>query len=265
MEIIAKISKGTKMDQVYIPKNRVGFDIGNYVVIKPLQSKKKVETPYFYNIKYIEPLKLNIINEISSIINKTINSSENIIITGSFLEPGFNFNDIDVLLIKEDKINLKYLRKVIEDKLKIRIHIISLDNKTLMKGLSTDPLYQMMLSRCISKKRFIYKVKRDIDYKILDLHLLKSKTLIDNYDILNGKEKYYLIRNTIAISLFLKNKKIDNERVDKKILSTFNLKDVNDIKQNMLNKNIFLKKYKTVHKKTFNKIMAGIEHESKQK
>ena len=58
MELIAKISKGSKMDQVYIPKNRIGFSAGSYVIIRPLEGKKTVEKPYLYNIKSIEPVKL---------------------------------------------------------------------------------------------------------------------------------------------------------------------------------------------------------------
>ena len=254
------------MDQVYIPKNRGGFSIGSYVILKSLETKKFAEKPYFYNIKYIEPIKLDIVNEIMSIIDKISNNYENIIITGSFLDTGFNFNDIDVIIIiSEGKLNAKYIKNIIEDRTGIKTHIILLDNRTLIRGLSTDPLYQMMLSRCISKKRFIYEIKRKIDYKILDLHLLKSKVLMDNFDLLNGEEKYYLIRNMIAIYLKHQQKKINKEKVDREIIKIFSLNDIKQIKQNILEKNIFLKKYKTIYKKTFNRIMESIKHGTKQK
>jgi hypothetical protein len=118
----------------------------------------------------------------------------------------------------------------------------------------------MMLSRYISKKRLIYKIKQKINYKILDLHLLKSKVLIENFDILNGDEKYYLIRNMLAVSLFLENKKINNENLEKEINNIFDIKS-EKIKQNLLEKNSFLKDYN----KIFNKIMAGIKDGSEQK
>ncbi|MEK6793081.1 MAG: hypothetical protein AABX95_04645, partial [Nanoarchaeota archaeon] len=98
MEIISKVSLGSRMDQVYIPKNRIGFDIGNYVIIKPLNleiEKKPLEKIYFYRIKNIVSIKLEIINEVFIIIDKYVQNYENIIITGSFLEEGFHFNDID--------------------------------------------------------------------------------------------------------------------------------------------------------------------------
>lgn len=253
------------MDQVYIPKNRSGFSIGSYVLLKPLEIKKYVEKPYFYNIKDIEPIKLEIVNEIMNSIDKISDNYENIIITGSFLDQGFNFNDIDVIIVSENKSNIKSIENMMEDRIGIKTHVILLDNKTLIKGLSTDPLYQMMLSKCIAKKRFVYKIKHKIDYKILDLHLLKSKLLIDNFDLLSGDEKYYLVRNMIAISLYLQKKRIDKDKVNKEMVRIFNLKDIKEIKQNILDKNIFLKKYNIIYKKIFNRIMENIKHGTKQK
>ena len=264
MEILGRISKGSRMDQIYLPKNRESFSVGSYVVVKSLETdlteqKIKQQKPYFYNINYIEPIKLQIIAQIIEIINKNV-ENENIIITGSFLEQGFNFKDIDIIIIS-GKTNEKQIEKIIEDKIKIKTHILMLNNKTLLIGLSTDPLYQMMLSRCIARKRFIYKTKHEINYKILDLHLLKSKLLIGNFDILNGNEKYNLTRNLVAISLYLSNKKVTKESVDKEIKET--LADTEKIKQNLLNKTDFIRKYKSLYNKTFNKIMNGLKNAPK--
>ena len=244
MELIAKISKGSRMDQVYIPKNRSSFAIGSYVVLRLIGAEKPAEKPYFYNIGRIEPIKLEIINWIIGAIDKTTDSYENIIITGSFLNEGFGFNDVDIIIIKKNAVDEKRIMDTIKDTTGLKAHVIAIDNVTLVEGLSKDPLYQMMLSRCIAKKRFIYKVKHEIDYKILDLHLLKSKALIDNFDLLSGNDKYYLVRNMIAIFLFLQRRKIDNENVDKEIMKIFKLKDIWEIKQNMLDKLKFLQSVK---------------------
>ena len=263
MELVSRISKGTRMDQVYIPKNRNGFDIGTYVVIKPLETEKVIKKPFFYNIKYIEPIKIGIIMGIFNTIGRIADKYENIIITGSFLDKGFNFSDIDIIIVSEDKLNKIQIKKSIEDMIKIKIHFIILNNKTLMEGLSIDPLYQMMLSKCIAKKRFIFKIDYKMDYKILDLHLLKSKLLINNFDYLNGIEKYYLTRNMIAIFLYIKHKKINKEIVDKEIEKLFNIKDIQEIKQNILDKNEFLRLYKKIYNNAFNKIMENIKHGTK--
>jgi len=263
MELIAKISKGSKMDQIYIPKNRTNLPIGTYVIIKPIQTNKTYEKHFFYNLNNLEPLKLQIINKIFNIINKET-KNENMIITGSFLEPGFNFKDIDILLLTNNKIDITQIQKKIQDQIQIKPHLINLDNKTLLKGISTDPLYELMLSKYISKKRSIQNIKRKINYKILDLHLLKSKSLLDNFEILTGNEKYYLIRNTFAISQFLSNKKITKENINKEIEKHFNIK-ISEINNNLIEKNSFLKKYKKFHNSLFTEILKGIKNESKQK
>ncbi len=239
------------MDQVYIPKNRNGFGIGDYVVVKEIE-KSRIERPFFYNIDFVEPVKLEIIKEIIKIIDKNV-KNENVIITGSFLDKGFCFNDVDVIVVSEEKKNIE---KLIIDKLKIKVHVLFLNNKELKKGLEIDPLYQMMLSRCIAKKRFIYNIKSKINYKILDLYLLKSKVLVDNFDFLDGNEKYYLIRNLVAIYLYLENKKIGKEKVDKEIERKF--EKIEKIKKNMLEKTSFLKKFKKMYDETFERVMDGI-------
>ena len=120
----------------------------------------------------------------------------------------------------------------------------------------------MMLSKFISKKRVIYNYKNKIMYKILDLHLLKSRVLIDNFSTLNGNEKYYLTRNMISIYLYLNNKKIDKEKADSEIKKTFSLKSINEIKDNLLDEKHFIKQYSLMYNKLFKKILEGIKCES---
>ena len=264
MEIIAKISRGSKMDQVYLPRHREGFPLGSYVVVKPLETSQTSEKPYFYGLKEIEPVKLGVVHEIFSIISNHLHSYENIFISGSFLEGGFSFHDIDVFIIHERSVDEKRLKEILESRIKIKVHILVLSNVSLLKGLACDPLYQMMLSKVIAKKRFIYHTQREIDYKLLDLHLLKSKVLIDNFDILNGNEKYYLVRNMIAILNFIKEEKLSKGFVDREIEKVFRAK-ILDIQQNMLDKNEFLERFKQMYQKIFDLILEGVKHESKQK
>jgi len=137
-----------------------------------------------------------------------------------------------------------------------------MDNLSLIQGLSTDPIYQSMLSKCISKKRLIYNVKPKFNYKLLDLQLLRSKIILDNFDILSGREKYYYLQNMIAIWLFLKSKKITKDGINGKIKELFKL-DTDKIKNNILDKKIFLKKYKEIYNKTFDEIMENIKNGTK--
>ncbi|MEW5896613.1 MAG: hypothetical protein AB1668_02905 [Nanoarchaeota archaeon] len=84
MERIGRISKGTLMDQIYLPKNRSGLKIGEYVIIKPLEEKEKEESRqmagklYFYGVRSLEPVKVDLINSTISIFlkSKKINKEE---------------------------------------------------------------------------------------------------------------------------------------------------------------------------------------------
>ena len=154
------------------------------------------------------------------------------------------------------------MENIIINKLGIKAHTLILSNQELIMGLSTDPIYQLMLSKCISTKRLIYKTAHKFNYKFLDLHLLKSKTLIDNFDILSGEEKYYLTRNLIALSLFLKKQKISQISMEKEIKLALNTTS-REIKQNLLNKPVFLKKYKEIYQKTLGQILSHIKNGTK--
>ncbi|MFT4343291.1 MAG: hypothetical protein ACMXYE_00930 [Candidatus Woesearchaeota archaeon] len=259
--MISKISKGTKMDQIYIPKNRIGFEIGSYVFIKPAEEKTQTINTFFYGVNNLEPIKMEVIQNVFTILTK---HCDTVIITGSFLDKGFNFNDIDIIVVVEEKIHSQLLVKKIEENTGIKVHLITLNYKTLKEGLETDPLYKMMISKCVSSKRIVLNVNKKINFKLLDIHLLKSKQMVDNYDILNGNQKYHLTRNMIAILLFLGDKRIHKEAVDKSIESELGV-TIHELKDNMLDKQLFLRRYKSLYNIIFNTIMKGINHDKKQK
>ncbi len=261
-ELISKISKGSRMDQIYIPKKRSDFPIGSYVLVKQLETEPKKEfKPFFYNIRYLEPIKVGIIKEIF----KSTANADNIIITGSFLDKGFKFNDIDIIMVTEKKQDIAHIKEALERKTGARIHFIKITSKALVKGFSIDPLYRVMLNRCVSKRRVICKPKNEIDYKLLDLHLLKSKTLIDNYDVLTGDQKYEMVRNLIAINRFINKKEVSKTGIDSAIDNAFGHDAVERLKSNTLSKGGFLEKYKKIYNIARNNILEGIKNESKQK
>jgi len=253
------------MDQIYIPKKRTGLSAGSYVIIRPLKTTAEEEIkPFFYNIKHLEPIKTKIIKEIFKNLNEMI-KCDNIIITGSFLEEGFRFNDIDIILVSEEKVDTKQLVNLLESEIGPKFHLILISNKALIKGLSTDPLYMLMLSRCVAKTRFVYRVKPKINYKLVDLHLLKSKLLTDNFDFLTGDEKYEMTRNLIAINQFISKKEVTKDKVDLAINNFFGDKTIQKLRNNFLLAKDFLKKYKKVYNNTQNRVLKGVRDEPKQK
>ena len=264
MEMIGKISTGSKMDQIYIPKNRAGFAIGNHVVIKPLEEERKKDNSakklYFYGVKKLEPVKIGIVEEIMGIVDRYTSDYDNIIITGSFLDNGFNFDDVDIIIMTEKEAE-HTLKRDMENQIGMKSHIIFFNKLTLKKSLETDPLWKLMLSKCISKKRLLLSEKKNIDYKYLDAQLIKSKTLLENFDVLYGKEKYKIIRNIISIYLFVKNKKISETNVENAIKEKLGV-DSNELKNNLLSKED-LKGYRNFYLKLEEEIIKNAAKQEK--
>ena len=263
IKLIGRISKGSRMDQVYLPKNRLGLAVGEYVTVQQLEKEPKKSSKtgrYFYGIGHLEPVKLEIAEKVFSLLERRIGRYENILITGSFLEKGFSFNDLDIILVSEEKINLRLLDKELENLSGIKIHLIHLNHADLTRGLARDPLYQLMLGRCLARKRIIYKISPVIDYKLLDLQLLQSKLLPENFDLLSGNEKYYLTRNLAAIRAYLPKGRVRPSETEKLIKKQFLLSDISLIRENRISKKGFLAGYKTLYDQTFKLILEGIKN-----
>ncbi len=252
------ISKGSVMDQIYVPKIRApGFEKGVTVAITPLQSKAITEI-YCYHVQHLEPIKKVMVDEIFSYFEHV----DNVLVAGSFLEEGFEFQDIDTVVLTEKSIDNMVIKTHFKAALGIDIHLICLPLKELLKGIDSDPLFQMLLSRFVAKKRLIVPKNRTIKYKLLDLQLLESKALIDSFDFLNGRKKYKLIRNAVAIACFLDNKSLSASLVDNEIERYFGEASVISIKENTVDAE-FLLKYKLFHKKLLNRILEGVKNEPK--
>lgn len=241
------------MNQIYIPKNRLGMASGSFVIVKPIEQQEVASNPILYGFSHLEPIKMEIIHRIFHIADRTLEEIKNIIITGSFLEEGFYFNDIDIVVISEKSITQE-LAGNITSEIGIKSHIINLTSKELAKGIESDPLYLNIISKCVAKNRIVFNIQRKINFQLLDFHLLKSKAVINNFDYLSGREVYYLTKNMLAILLFMEGKKVSSELIDKEIKILFHL-SANNIKDKILKKQEFISEYKKVYDKIFKRIL----------
>lgn len=263
--LVSKVSLGTVMDQIYIPKQRApGLEAGTLVVIEPalLKAAEKPKLNY-YNVESFAPIKVAIVERIFEYFEHMA-EVDNVLVAGSFLEPGFQFGDVDIVAISDKRMDSGRIEKALNAELGLNVQMIAIGFKTLLKGISTDPLFEMLVSRFVSKKRVIFKAKKEFKFKLLDLHLLNSKTLIDGFEFLTGREKYKLTRNIVSILLFLDDRKLSTDAVNSEIEKQFGENSTRLIKENMVGR-AFLKKYKRLYDKLFNRIMAGVRNDSKQK
>ena len=263
-EIIRKISKGTRFNQIYLKKNEgFGFEPGKTVIVMPvLEVIKKDSNLFEYNVKLN-----NIKKEIAKKIFENINESghcENILITGSFLEEGFDFNDIDIIIIDSKGINEKNLKEKIEESIGIKAHLIFIEAEMLNKGIERDPLFRLMIGKYVSVKRIKLRRKININYKLLDAYLVKDHNLIDCFDILSIRERMKLLRDFIGIKLFSEGKNVSLESIKKEIEKMFGRETIEKLFYygDISARQKFLKIYEKEFKMFQNKI---IENAAKQK
>ena len=214
-QLIKKISKGARFNQIYLQKNEgIGFEPGKSVVISPLEDIIVKEPEIFeYKVK-LESLKREIVKLVFKIVDR-YGYYDNIIITGSFLEEGFNFEDIDIIIINPKSIEKDRLKDSIEQNTGINPHLILIDSESFNKGIKRDPLFMLMVDRYVSSKRTIFRKDRELNYRLLDIHLLKNKNLIDGYDLFSIKQRKKLLRDFISIKLFSENREVTIKNIEK--------------------------------------------------
>lgn len=218
--LIKKISKGTRFNQIYLQKNEIGFEPGKNVVISAFDDLLERNISIFeYNIK-LNSIKREIIKTIFKLIDDSC-SYKNIIITGSFLEAGFNFEDIDIIIINPQKLDKDKLNGSITHAIGVKPHLILIDSQSFNKGIKRDPLFRLMVDRYVSVKRAIFNQSREINYKLLDAYLLKNKNLIDGFDLFNIKQRKKLLRDFISIKLFVENKEVTINNIEKEEVKIF--------------------------------------------
>lgn len=214
-QLIKKISKGARFNQIYLQKNEgIGFEPGKSVVISPLEAIIVKEPSIFeYNVK-LESLKREIVKTIFKIA-ESHGHYDNIIITGSFLDEGFNFEDIDIIIVNPQNLEKEKLKDSIEQSIGIIPHLILIDSESLNRGIRRDPLFRLMIDRCVSAKRAIFRKEREFNYKLLDIYLLRNKNLIGGYDLFSIRQRKKLLRDFISIKLFSENKEVTIKSIEK--------------------------------------------------
>ncbi|MEK6861155.1 MAG: hypothetical protein AABY07_04225, partial [Nanoarchaeota archaeon] len=140
-----RVSKGSKFNQIYLPKEMENIiEVGDLVQVKLLEKKPKI---YYKNQEKLSEFKEYIVKNIFSIIGKN-NEIETAFIVGSFLED--NYNDIDVILITNNEYLEKTLYSQLSKGLDQKFHIISFNKEKLKIFIETDPLIRAMFNNYIS-------------------------------------------------------------------------------------------------------------------
>ncbi len=228
VKFIHKISKGSRFNQIYIPKEKEKeFEIGDLVEIRLLQKKNRLY--YSKNLKRLSEFKERLISEVFRFLSG-YREIEQVFVFGSFLTMREDYNDIDILIISDkDKID-DTIYEDLADKFNLKFHLIRLTADELEKQIRICPLIRGMIYSSVSNKEIKGLPNRDINNNHIRFLLMLPEDVI-NVDI-NSKMFYDSLRRTLVIKSFLKNIDISMKDVSDKIISLIGEHLYNKIRKN---------------------------------
>lgn len=207
-----KVSKGSRFNQVYIPKyleNEIG--VGDEVEVKLI--KKHVGLYYSKGLGKLSQFKESLIKDVFSFLSR-FDEILNIFAVGSFLFRKVDYRDIDIVIITERKARnfdeLVYNRLI--DKFNLKFHILSIEKEKFEYLLKTCPLTTAIFSAYVSNNVVSLKRKKTIDKKHLKFLLMMPEDLLDIR--LNNRVFFDNLRRLITIERFLDNRKLDWNKVN---------------------------------------------------
>ncbi len=226
-----KVSKGSRFNQVYVPKElEADIQPGDLVEVKLIS---KASTLYFNNVKELSEFKRKLILEVIRTIKNNA-SKKNILISqiffiGSFLTEKVDYNDIDIVIVTDSK---QSLEEELADKFNLKFHILTMKEGALEKLLQICPLTISMFSKFISDKEFKEEYLRKIDQEHIQSLLMMPQDLLE-ID-LNSKVFFDNLRRLTAIERFLENKNLNAEKINQELKELLGERIFKIIKNNEL-------------------------------
>lgn len=255
-----KVSKGSKFNQIYIPKemeNMVG--VGDLVQVRLL---KKYTELHYKKQKKLSNFKEYLIKNIFSSL-QVFSEIKAIFVVGSFLYEAI-YNDIDIIIIvdKERENFEKHIENLLIKKFNQKFHILSFSEKKLKILIEKDPLTKAMFDSYISNKKIELNYKRTIDKKHIRFLLMMPEDLLELK--LPSKIFYDNLRRLITMEQFLKNEELYGEAILNQIKKEIDAKLLNKIKNDKEINDKEINSLRKVIKEKINNIMGAIKNGQKK-
>ena len=207
----ANVSKGSRFDQIYIPRKLKGkIEPGDQVEIRLLS--KSISLCYSKGLKKLsefkENLVLHVFKEIRQFAIKKNQALESIFIVGSFLFEQVQYNDIDIVIATAEKMpeeEIKKLHERLGEKFRKKFHIVNMPRKILESLLAYCPMTRAMLSAYISDNtNHITTNDKILNKNHIEFLLMMPEDLLTT--TLSSKIFLDNLRRLVTIELFLDNK-----------------------------------------------------------
>ncbi|OGJ21961.1 hypothetical protein A3K73_07880 [Candidatus Pacearchaeota archaeon RBG_13_36_9] len=213
LKFVHKVSKGSRFNQIYIPRGmEESFQVGDTVQVILLE--KKLSFHYSRNLPNLSEFKLSIIKGVFSELEKFKNIKQAFIF-GSFLTKKSEYNDIDVLLIAEKEGLEKEVCFILTEKFELKFHVISIKEKNFNYLQKSCPLTRSMLYFFVSNKSYSVPKETEIDKEHIKFLLMMPQDLLNLR--LNPKVFYDSIRRLVTIEKFLKKEDLNPLNIEEEI------------------------------------------------
>lgn len=209
------VSKGSRFNQIYVPKNMEDLiEVGDEVEV--ILVKKHTKLYYSKGLNKLSEFKEDLVKNIFSFLAEIADFTY-VFAVGSFLTEKINYNDIDIVLItakKDDNFEESAYNKLIE-KFNLKFHILAIEEKRFEHLLKICPLTKTMFSKFICSKPLIIIGKKSIDKKHIKFLLMMPHDLLEIK--LSSRTFFDNLRRLITIERFLKNKDLDIVLINKEL------------------------------------------------
>ena len=227
MKFTHKVSKGSRFNQIYIPKEfESHFEVGDLVQVELIKKNTKL---YYSKKIELSSFKKRIIEEIFGCLNKS-KSIKQIFVFGSFITKKADYKDIDIMIIS-DAMTEKQVYIVLLEKLELKFHIIVIPEAKLKELEKICPLTRSMLYHSISNKPFLLEKERILNKNHINFLLMMPEDIIK----INVDEKtiYNALRRLETIENFLNNKEENPIKIEENLKELMGEKISSRLKENM--------------------------------
>lgn len=257
VKFVHNISKGSKFNQIYIPRQmESAFEVGDFVEVKLIEKKNKLF--YSDNLKKLSSFKVEIIKKIFA-LSETLKKIKQVLFFGSFLTSKNEYHDIDILLISDEKGIDSTFYKLLNESFDLKFHIISVDSDRFENLLKICPLTRSMLYYSVSNNRINSLPEKILDKRYLLFLLMLPEDLLDVE--LNNRIFYEALRRLISIKEFIFGKDIDPRKIDDEISKMFGKYLTNKMRENEMLDSSDVKRIRKSMKLELNLIHKKLKNE----
>jgi hypothetical protein len=212
------VSKGSRFNQIYVPKQMDGLiEVGDEVEVRLV--KKNVQLHYAKGLNKLSAFKENLMREVFSFLGETF-SPVQIFFVGSFLTEHVHYKDIDIVIINDKKQNGfdDAVYASLTERFDLNFHIISMEEKSFRRLLSACPLTRSMFSTFVGNKSMALPAEQIVDSTHIRFLLMMPHDLLE---IALGSRAFFDgLRRLITIERFLTKKSLEGSSIATELKTT---------------------------------------------